>query len=269
MEERELGATGLRVSVIGMGTWRTFDVRGAAAEARSRAVVDAALAGGARLFDSSPMYGSAEGVLARALTGRRERAIVATKVWSGDMAEGRRQIERALAWYGGHVELYQIHNLAGWRRWLPVLEDMREAGQIDVIGATHYSHSALPELMEVMRTRRVQQIQIPYNARDLVVRREVLPLAAELGIGVLVMRPFGEGALVRRSPSAEALAPLREFGVRTWAQALLKWILSDERVHCVIPATSSPERMAENAEAGDGPWLDGEARGLVERLAAG
>ena len=267
MEERELGATGLRVPVIGMGTWRTFDVRGAAAEARCREVVDAALAGGARLFDSSPMYGEAERVLAEALAGRREAAIVATKVWSSDLGEGGRQIERALEWYGGRIDLYQIHNLAGWRRWLPVLEGLRNAGQIGIIGATHYSHSSFPELMEVMRTGRVQQVQIPYNARDRVVERELLPLAADLGMGVLVMRPFGEGALVARPPSPEALAPLRKLGVRTWAQALLKWILSDERVHCAIPATSSPQRMAENAEAGSGPWLDAEARGLVERLA--
>lgn len=269
MERRTLAGTGLDVPVVGMGTWRTFDVRGAAAEARCREIVDVALAKGARLFDSSPMYGAAEGVLARALEGRREEAIVATKVWSGDPAEGRRQIERALEWYGGRVDLYQIHNLAGWRRWLPVLEGLRDSGHIGVIGATHYSHSAFPELIEVMRTGRVQQVQIPYNARDRVVEREVLPLAADLGIGVLVMRPFGEGALVARSPAPAALAPLREFGVRTWAQALLKWILSDERVHCAIPATSSPERMAENAEAGTGPWLDPEARALVERLGRG
>src|SRR5689334_11325422 len=92
MDERELGRTGLRVPVVGMGTWRTFDVRGAAAESRCREIVDVALANGARLFDSSPMYGAAERVLARALEGRRERAIVATKVWSTDLSEGRRQI---------------------------------------------------------------------------------------------------------------------------------------------------------------------------------
>jgi aryl-alcohol dehydrogenase-like predicted oxidoreductase len=269
MDERELGRTGLRVPVVGMGTWRTFDVRGAAAESRCREIVDVALANGARLFDSSPMYGAAERALARALEGRRERAIVATKVWSSDPSEGRRQIERALEWYGGRVDLYQIHNLAGWRRWLPILEELQRSGQIGVIGATHYNHSAFLELMEVMRTGRVQQIQIPYNARDRVVEREVLPLAADLGIGVLVMRPFGEGALVARSPSAAELAPLREFGVRTWAQALLKWILSDERVHCAIPATSHAERMAENADAGAGTWLDVEAQAFVERLAVG
>lgn len=255
------------VPVVGMGTWRTFDVHGSAAEAGARRVVDAALDAGADLFDSSPMYGEAERVLAGALEGRRERAIVADKVWTSSDAEGRAQIERALAWYGGHIDLYQIHNLVGWRHWLPVLERLREEGRVGAIGATHYSHAAFGELREVMRTGRVQQIQVPYNAADRTVEREILPLAAELGLGVLVMRPLGEGALVRRAPPERELAPLRELGVTTWAQALLKWILSDPRVHAVIPATRHPERMRENAAAGNPPWLDAEARALVERLA--
>ncbi|HEX6909952.1 MAG TPA: aldo/keto reductase, partial [Longimicrobium sp.] len=100
------------------------------------------------------------------------------------------------------------------------------------------------------------------------VEREVLPLAEELGLGVMVMEPLGSGALARRSPPAAALAPLAEFGVRTWAQALLKWILSDPRVHCVIPATRRLERVAENAAAGDGPWFDSDTRNYVARLVA-
>jgi diketogulonate reductase-like aldo/keto reductase len=116
MEQRRLGDGGPSLPVVGMGTWRTFDVR---LSSGPREVVDAALAGGARLFDSSPMYGAAEEVLARALDGRREQALVATKVWSADLGKGRRQIEQALAWYGGRVDVYQIHNLVAWRRWLP------------------------------------------------------------------------------------------------------------------------------------------------------
>ena len=267
MHLRPLGTSGLTVPAIGMGTWRTFDVRGAAVEATRRDIVSVALDHGATLFDSSPMYGEAERVLARALEGRRDRALVATKVWTGSAAEGRRQIERALAWYGGRVDVYQIHNLVAWREHLPVLEDLRARGQVGVVGATHYLHSAFGELVRVMETGRIQQIQIPYNALDRVVEREVLPLAAERGIGVLVMRPFGEGALVRRAPPRDRLAPLERFGITTWPQALLKWILADPRAHCAIPATSHPERMRENALAGEPPWLDEEARGYVERLA--
>ena len=267
MEERPLGRGGLPVPVVGMGTWRTLDVRGTTAEANARAIVDAALAQGARLFDTSPMYGRAEAVLARALSGRRADALVATKVWTPSVADGRTQIAEAMERFGGVIDLYQIHNLVAWREHLPVLEGLRDRGQVRVIGATHYSHGAFGELLRVMATGRITQIQVPYNAADREVEREVLPAAAERGLGVLVMRPFGEGALVKRSPPAEALRPLERFGVRTWPQALLKWILSDPRVHCAIPATSKPARAAENAAAGDGPWFDAETREYVSRLA--
>jgi aryl-alcohol dehydrogenase-like predicted oxidoreductase len=265
---RPFGNTSLTVPVIGMGTWRTFDVRGAADEEVRARIVDAALEQGSTLFDTSPMYREAERVLAGALTGRRDRAIVATKVWTESLDEGRRQIDRALEWYGGYVDIYQIHNLVAWRKHLPVLEALRDEGRIGIIGATHYRHEAYPELRTVMETGRIQQIQIPYNARDQVAAREILPLAADLGLGVLVMRPLGEGALVRTSPPAARLEPLSRCGITTWAQALLKWIVSDPRVHCAIPATSRIERVRENAAAGDEPLLDPDTRAYIASLAA-
>ncbi|HEX8691065.1 MAG TPA: aldo/keto reductase [Longimicrobium sp.] len=267
MEHRALGGTGLTVPVVGMGTWQTFDVRGPAGERGAREVVDAALAGGASFFDSSPMYGEAERVLGEALRGRRERALVATKVWTGSGDEGRRQVERALGFYGGRVELYQLHNLVAWRTHLPLLERLRDEGRVDAIGATHYAPSAFGELRRVMETGRVTAVQVPYNPLEREVEREILPLAAELGLGVVVMRPFGERSLLRRVPERE-LEPLRPFGVRTWPQALLKWILSDPRCHVAIPATSSPRHMADNAAAGSPPWLGPEERACVARLAA-
>jgi aryl-alcohol dehydrogenase-like predicted oxidoreductase len=268
MERRQFGHAALKVPTVGLGTWRTFDVRGAVAEANCHRVVDSALAWGANLFDTSPMYGEAERVLADALRGRRDQAFVATKVWSTSRAGGRRQIEQALRWYGGYVDIYQIHNLVAWREFLPILEELKAAGQVGVIGATHYSHRAFPELLTVMRTGRIEQVQIPLNVADRAVEQDVLPMAAELGLGVLVMEPFGSGSLTRRAPSPGQLEPLRAYGVTTWAQALLKWILSDPRVHCVIPATRRPERMRENAAAGEPPWLDEEARTYVGKLAA-
>jgi len=268
MEQRALGRSDIKVPVIGMGTWRTFDVRSERdVEDRCR-IVHAALAAGTTLFDTSPMYGEAERVLARALEGRRESAIVADKVWTSSAREGREQIRRALAWYGGTVDIYQIHNLVAWRERLPVLEELRSSGCARVIGATHYSQSAFRELMTVMRTGRIQMVQIPYNAVDRAVERDVLPLAAELGLGVLVMEPLGTGVLVRRSPPARDLAPLTSFDVHTWPQALLKWIVSDPRVHAVLPATSRTARATENAAAGTPPWFDAETREYVARLAA-
>jgi diketogulonate reductase-like aldo/keto reductase len=249
--------------VVGMGTWKTFDVR------RSRTeVVDAALAAGTTLFDSSPMYGRAEEVLGRCLEGRRGRALVATKIWSSSAAEGRGQARRALGLYQDRVDLYQVHNLVAWREHLPMLEDLRDRGQVAAIGATHYSPSAFGELEEVMRTGRVTAVQVSYNPAKRDVEERILPLAEERGIGVVVMRPFAERGLLRRAPPEDALAPLRGAGVRTWTQALLKWILSDRRCHVAIPATASPAHMAENAEAGDPPWLDEDQRELVARLAS-
>jgi aryl-alcohol dehydrogenase-like predicted oxidoreductase len=250
-----------------MGTWRTFDVRGQAAEANARAVVDHALAAGASFFDSSPMYGEAERVLGNALQGRREAAIVATKVWARSLREGQEQITRALRFFGGRVDLYQIHNLVSWRDHLPALEELKAEGQIGAIGATHYSAAAFGELAEVMRTGRITAVQIPYSPIQREVERMILPLAADLGLGVVVMRPFGEGSLMRRIPSAAELKPLATFGVKSWAQALLKWILSDPRCHVAIPATSKPGRMDENAGAGDPPWFGSDERAYVTKLA--
>jgi aryl-alcohol dehydrogenase-like predicted oxidoreductase len=268
MEQRPLGDGGPSLPVVGMGTWRTFDVRGEAAVASAREVVDAALAAGARVFDSSPMYGAAEEVLGRALEGRRDEAFVATKVWTRSPAEGRRQAERALGFFGGRIDLLQVHNLVAWEEQLATIEELRDAGAVGFAGATHYSPSAFGELASVMRTGRVQAIQVPYNPHEREVEREVLPLAEELDIGVLVMRPLGGGSLIGRAPDASELEPLRALGVETWGQALLKWVLSDPRCTVAIPATSRPERMTENAAAGEPPWLGPEERALVERLAA-
>ena len=267
MERRAFGQTGMLVPTIGMGTWRTFDVRGAAAEQHARTIVDTALAAGAGFFDTSPMYGAAERVLGATLRERRSQALVATKVWAATAAEGRTQIERALGFFSGIIDLYQIHNLLNWREQLVLLEQERDAGRVRAIGATHYSPAAFGELRRVIETGRVAAIQIPYNPLEREVERDILPLAAERGLGVVVMRPFGEGALMRRPPADEQLAPLRPFGVTTWAQALLKWVLSDPRCQIAIPATSRPERMAENAAAGDPPWFGADERALVARLA--
>ncbi|MEA2457247.1 MAG: hypothetical protein QOC95_219 [Thermoleophilaceae bacterium] len=267
MQHRPLGDGGPPLPVVGMGTWRTFDVLDPAGVAAAGGVVDAALAAEATVLDSSPMYGAAERVLGQALEGRRDEAFVATKVWTHDPAEGRRQADRALGFFGGRIDLLQVHNLAAWRQQLRLIEELRAAGQVGFAGATHYSPSAFDELAAVMRTGRLDAIQIPYNPRERAVEREILPLAEELGIGVLVMRPFGEGALMRRPPDPVELEPLHPFGVTTWGQALLKWILSDPRCTVAIPATSRPERMTENAAAGEPPWLGPEERALVERLA--
>ena len=264
MEHRTL-APGLVVPVVGMGTSKTFDLP--EVDDIRQAVTDTALATGARFVDSSPMYGEAERILGLTLGDRRGEAIVATKVWTPDDEEAERQIDASLAYFGGHVEVFQVHNLVAWRTRLDQLEARRDRGELDIVAATHWQASAFDELETVMRTGRVAAIQVPYNPHEREVERRILPLAQELGLGVILMRPFAAGGLVTRSPSPQELAPLAEFGVTTWSQALLKYGLSHPAVSVTIPATTRPERMAENAAAGDPPWFGPEEKALVERLA--
>jgi diketogulonate reductase-like aldo/keto reductase len=253
MEERRLGP------VVGLGTWRTFDRDADLA----RDVVGAAFGAGCRLVDSSPMYGGAEASLGTALEGRRHEAVVATKIWARSVEEGREQFLRQLGWFGS-VDVEQIHNLQSWQDHLVWLEHEREEGRIGRLGVTHYADSALGELARALRTGRFDTVQIPLNPCERECERQLLPLATELGVAVIVMVPLGEGELVRRPPPPEVLA---ELGVATWSQALLKWALSDERIDVVIPATRRPEHARENAAAGSPPWYDDEQRKLVERFA--
>jgi aryl-alcohol dehydrogenase-like predicted oxidoreductase len=142
------------------------------------------------------------------------------------------------------------------------MEAERERGRIGLLGATHYSPRAFGELAEVMRSGRIHAIQVPYNPDEREVEREILPLAAQLGLGVLVMRPLGSGGLGRGPAAAE----LRALGVESWAEAVLVWILSDPRITAVIPATSDPAHAAANARAGDHPGFGPDERRRVEEL---
>jgi aryl-alcohol dehydrogenase-like predicted oxidoreductase len=265
MEHRRLGASGLEIPVVGFGTYRTFDTDKAAT---IRPVVDAALAGGANLFDSSPMYGQAERVLGEALDGRRDQALVATKIWTEDDREAERQVQRALTYYANTIDVYQVHNLVAWEKRLARLEQLRDENTVKAVGITHYRTEAFPEMMRIMRSGRVTSIQIPYNPREREVERDILPLAEELNIGVIVMRPLHVGALARTPPKADWQGRLAAFGVTTWAQALLKWLLSDTRVTTVIPATADPGHARDNIGAGDPPWFGPDEREYVARLAA-
>jgi diketogulonate reductase-like aldo/keto reductase len=187
---------------------------------------------------------------------------VLTKIWTPSADEARRQLEDQLAWFG-LVELEQVHNLVAWEQHLAWLEHEREQDRVRFLGATHYQSSAFEELEGVMRSGRIDAIQVPYNPLERDLERTILPLAEELGLGVIVMRPFAERDLLP-GPGPERL---ERIGVSTWASALLKWILSDLRVTCVIPATADRAHAAANAAAGEPPWLDDEQRRMVEELA--
>jgi aryl-alcohol dehydrogenase-like predicted oxidoreductase len=233
METRRFGRTGWEVPVVGLGTWQTFDLAPHQQQVADE-VVDAVWEAGTRFFDSSPMYGRAERILGRALTDHRPDAIVATKIWTSSATEARAQFADQMEFFGGHVELEQIHNLVGWRRHLDWLEEERAAGRVTFIGATHYAASAFDELEEVMGTGRIDAIQVPYNRVENEAAERILPLAADLDLGVIAMRPLGGGSLVRQFDAAE----------------LLKWTLADERIHVAIPASASVDHARANAAAG-------------------
>lgn len=258
MERRQLGTTGIEVPAIGMGTWQTFDTGDDRAP-----LVDEALEVGIDLFDSSPMYGRSEETLAKALEGRRDRVKIATKIWTDDAGEGRRQAEHALALYGS-VEIYQVHNLVNSPAQLALLERLKAEGRVRAVGATHYREAAFDDLAQLMRTGRLDMVQIPYNPLRREAENVLLPLAGELGLGVLVMSPLQDGILDRR-PTAEQL---RELGVETWPEAVLKWIASDPRVSTVLTATKTPGRPAANARGGQSPMFNPEQRELVWRICA-
>jgi aryl-alcohol dehydrogenase-like predicted oxidoreductase len=240
-----------------MGTWRTFDT-----DDDRLPLVQAAIESGIDLFDSSPMYGRAESALGRALEGVRERVTVATKVWTPSAEEGREQAERALRLFGW-VDVYQVHNLVNVPAQLTLLEGLKKDGKVKAVGATHYQESAFAELAQLMSGGRLDMVQVPYNPLRRSAEKEILPLAESMGLGVLVMSPLQQGILDRK-PSAEQL---KELGVRTWAQAILKWIASDPRVSTVLTASHRVERAGENAVAGEPPFFTSEQRALVVRIA--
>lgn len=262
MDQRPFGRSGFTLPVVGLGTWRTFDVP-PSGQPSVDAVVAAAFEAGTHVVDSSPMYGLAEARLGAALAGRRDDAFVATKVWTSAVAGGIAHFRRQQQFFGGRVDLLQVHNLVSWREHLAWMERERDAGRIRLLGATHYDASAFEELERVMRTRRIDAIQVPWNPRQRQAERRILPLADELGLGVLAMRPFGEGSLLQRSFPAE----LRDAGLSGWPEALLRWCLAEPRVHVALPATSTADHARANASYGAMPPLAPELRDRIGALA--
>ena len=256
MHTRPIPATGALLPVIGLGTWIGFDVGSKPQEKPQRGEVLAALfAGGGSVVDSSPMYGSAEQVVGDLLEeqGTRSKAFLATKVWTSGKQAGIEQMERSMSLLRtSHVDLMQVHNLEDWRTHLPTLRSWKEQGRISYIGVTHYTEAAHPELEQVIRAEPLDFVQFNYSVASRNAEQRLLPLAAELGLAVLINLPFGGGKLLRSLRTRPLPAWAGEIGCINWNQVLLKFVLAQPAVTCVIPGTSSAAHMRDNAMAGHG-----------------
>jgi aryl-alcohol dehydrogenase-like predicted oxidoreductase len=256
MHTRLIPSTSHPLPVIGCGTWQGFDVgRDPVALAQRGEVLDELFKAGGRVVDSSPMYGSAEQAVGDILGTRtkRDEAFIATKVWTSGQREGIAQMERSMALLQcRHIDLMQVHNLVDWQVHLPTLREWKAQRRISYIGVTHYTSSGHAQLEKVMRSEPLDFVQFNYSVADREAEKRLLPLAQEKGIAVLVNLPFGGGKALKPMRAQPLPAWAGEIGCETWNQVLLKFVLSQPAVTCVIPGTSKPEHMADNARAGEG-----------------
>ena len=250
--QRPIPSTQQMLPVIGCGTWVGFDVADGSPEFDAlREVVRTLLAGGGSVLDSSPMYGRSEAVTGKLLAEQPGRAFVATKVWINGRDAGIRQMEQSIALLG-KVDLMQVHNLLDWKTHLPTMRAWKESGRIRYVGVSHYTASAYRELEAVLRSEPLDFVQVNYAIDDREAEQRILPLAAERGVAVLVNRPFGGGGLLKRIGKRPLPDWAGEIGAASWAQLLLKFVLSHPAVTCAIPGTGNPKHMAENVETGTG-----------------
>jgi aryl-alcohol dehydrogenase-like predicted oxidoreductase len=256
MHTRAIPSSAVRLPVIGCGTWLGFDVGSKPLEFASRGQVLATLFDtGGSVIDSSPMYASAEEVVGDLLetAGTREKAFLATKVWTSGKQAGIDQMERSMALLRSrHIDLLQVHNLQDWRTHLATLREWKTQGRISYLGVTHYTEAAHPELEQVMRAEPLDFAQFNYSIASRGAEQRLLPLAAEKGIAVLVNLPFGGGKVLRSLRAKPLPGWATDIGCTAWSQVLLKFVLSHPAVTCVIPGTSNPDHMRSNAIAGDG-----------------
>ncbi|SFP49167.1 aldo/keto reductase [Variovorax sp. 770b2] len=259
MTTRPIPSTKEALPVIGCGTWIGFDQRPGTDEyQRLPGVLDALFVAGGKLVDSSPMYGRSEETTGELLAAKqRDKPFLATKVWTSGREAGIAQMEQSFTRLRTkQMDLMQVHNLVDWRTHLATLRGWKDKGRVRYIGITHYTASAYDEVEAVLRAEKLDFLQINYSldARD--AEQRLLPLAAERGVAVIVNMPFGGGGLLRRLRDKPLPAWAGDIGCTSWAQVLLKFVLSHPAVTCTIPGTSRAEHMADNAAAGAGTFPD-------------
>jgi len=269
MLRRPIPASGETIPVVGLGTWRVFDVGGSPSERGPlKDVLKSLVELGGRVVDSSPMYGAAESVVGDlaselAIT---DKLFLATKVWTTGRDAGVAQMEQSVKRLRAQrLDLIQIHNLLDWRTHLRTLREWKAAGRIRYLGVTHYTASAYDELERVLRAEALDFVQVNYSLGEREAERRILPLARDRGVAVLANRPFAEGDLFQRVRSVPVPPWAVEFDCDSWAQFFLKWILAHPAVTCTIPGTSRPQHLVDNLKAAVGKLPDAATR---DRMAA-
>ncbi|WP_217900204.1 aldo/keto reductase [Noviherbaspirillum humi] len=272
MLARRIPSNGESLPMIGLGTWQTFDVGTAPAErAPLEAVLKEFVALGGRLIDSSPMYGNSEivaGDLTAAL-GLRQKLFIATKVWTSGKRAGIEQMEDSMGKLRADpIDLMQVHNLVDVSTHLATLREWKQIGRVRHIGVTHYAASAHDAVARVISGEPVDFIQINYSVGEREAERRLLPLARDRGVAVIINRPFAGGDMFRRLRSKPLPGWAAEIDCDSWAQLLLKFVVSHPAVTCAIPATARVEHLRDNMKAGMGRMPDEKMRARIAAEAA-
>jgi diketogulonate reductase-like aldo/keto reductase len=270
MLKRKIPSTGELLPAIGLGTWQTFDVGQVAAEREPlKEVLKTLLDKGGSVVDSSPMYGSSEKVVGDLSTelDLNSKLFIATKVWTTGKDEGIAQMNRSFnLLQRKRVDLMQIHNLVDWQIHLKTLRDWKEQGRIRYLGITHYTEGAYSQIEDILKNNPVDFLQINYSMLSRTAEQRLFPLAKEKGVAIIINQPFEEGALFQRVKGKALPAWAAEFDCTSWGQFFLKFILANTAVTCVIPGTSKPHHMADNAGAGVGKLPDENQRQQMIRF---
>lgn len=266
---RPVPSTGEALPIVGLGSWITFNVgNDRAARENCAEVMRAFFAAGGRMIDSSPMYGSSQDVIGNGLRklGKPTALFAADKVWISSASRGLEQIEASRRrWDVQHFDLLQVHNLLSWEEHLRTLLAMKAEGRVRYVGITTSEGRRHGDVERIMRSQKIDFVQITYNVLDREVEARILPLARDRGIGVIVNRPFREGALIKQVQRHPLPAWAAEIECVSWAQVLLKFIVAHPAVTCAIPATSNVAHVRENMAAARGPLPD---ETMCRRMAA-
>ncbi|RPI73549.1 MAG: aldo/keto reductase, partial [Ignavibacteriales bacterium] len=263
-------SSGEDIPVVGIGTWQTFDVGSSESERNTLKEVLALMKElGGKVIDSSPMYGTSEEVVGD-LTSElkiQKDFFYATKVWTSGKDAGIRQMNDSLRKMRRDVmDLMQIHNLVDWQINIQTLKEWKEAGKVRYIGITHYTESAYDNLENIMRKEKPDFVQFNYSIDSREAEKRLLPAAKELGIAVLINRPFGGGNLFGKVKGKEIPGWAKELDINGWGEFFLKFILSNDAVTCVIPGTSKPKHLTDNMSAGFGSLPDKSIRDKMIRF---